>query len=322
MKHSPLEWKKDQVILLAIFWSVVGMYVIILLSVIHSITYALPASRQYLECINSDEEVAEFTLTLSNFVVVASLSLMICSSIGMDIFCLYKLHHEEAVIEETNRKHQLDKLKVRWKAIESTEENIEQNQDSLKKPELVLSAQEFLKEQEKRPGLKSKNVRRRASVAVPMAPEKEQINLAQALDFIGKLALEDQHDRNEVLTAEKADGPSMPEPLPDQRRVKKILNELPVRSTLLNTLFLIPYLIIMAALGNISDDFSEKDKRYILGLPYLILTVGRTWFVATCTFKVNDSNRKKDLDVEREKRRQEEIKEALEKRRQRQSGME
>ena len=78
----------------------------------------------------------------------------------------------------------------------------------------------------------------------------------------------------------------------------------------------------MAALGNISDDFSEKDKRYILGLPYLILTVGRTWFVATCTFKVNDSNRKKDLDVEREKRRQEEIKEALEKRRQRQSGME
>ena len=318
MRHSPLEWKKDQVILLAIFWSVVGMYVIILLSVIHSITYALPASRQYLECINSDEEVAEFTLTLSNFVVVASLSLMICSSIGMDIFCLYKLHHEEAVIEATNRKHQLDKLKVRWKAIKTAEENIEENQDSLQKRELVLTAQEFLKEQEKtRPGLKSKNV----SVAVPLAQEKEQINLAQALDFIGKLALEDQHDRNEVLTAEKADGPSMPEPLPDQREVKKILNELPVRSTLLNTLFLIPYLIIMAALGNISDDFSEKDKRYILGLPYLILTVGRTWFVATCTFKVNDSNRKKDLDVEREKRRQEEIKEALEKRRQRQSGM-
>ena len=283
--------EKDQVILVAIFWSVVGFYIIILIWLICSIAFSIAsgASIKYLECINSDKEIAELTVNPFNLVTLITLALMICLSIGMDIFCLYKLHHEEAIIAATNRKRQLDKLKVRWKAIETAEGNIEENQDSLQKRELVLSVQEFLKEEEKRPGLTSRDVMKRTNVVVPMAPEKEQFNLAQALDFIGKLALGDQQDRNEVLTAEKADGVPMPEPMPDQRKVKKILNELPVRSTLLNTLFLIPYIIIMAALGNISDDFSKKDKRYILGLPFLILTIGRTWFIATCSFKVNDS---------------------------------
>ena len=144
----------------------------------------------------------------------------------------------------------------------------------------------------------------------------------ELLDWKMALIIEDKDDRNEAMPPEKAD--IIAEPIYNDQpedKVKMVINDLPVRSTLLNTLFLVPYIIIIATLGNISDDFSTKDKSYILGLPFLVLTIGRTWFVATCTFKVNDSNRQKDANIERERNRAQEIKEALEKKRQRLLGM-
>ena len=64
-----------------------------------------------------------------------------------------------------------------------------------------------------------------------------------------------QQDRNEALTAEKADRNVEPLDIDQPKdQVKMILNDLPVRSTLLNTLCLVLYIAIIAALGNISDE--------------------------------------------------------------------
>ena len=228
---------------------------------------------------------------------------MICLSIGMDLFCLWRLHHEEAIREENKRKHQLD-LKVHLQELEQIMV-MDPKGDTSKNREVLINAQELLRE-----------------TSITSSSSTRVIKMNELLDWKMALIIEDKDDRNEAMPPEKAD--IIAEPIYNDQpedKVKMVINDLPVRSTLLNTLFLVPYVIIIATLGNISDDFSAEDKSYILGLPFLVLTIGRTWFVATCTFKVNDFNRRKDANVERERNRLQEIKEALEKKRQRQIGM-
>ena len=74
----------------------------------------------------------------------------------------------------------------------------------------------------------------------------------ELLDWKMALAIEDKDDRNEAMPPEKAD--IIAEPIYNDQpedKVKMVINDLPVRSTLLNTLFLVPYIIIIATLGNI-----------------------------------------------------------------------
>ena len=119
IKHAHLGWVKDQVILLAIFWSVVGLYSAFALYLILAILYdpGKGTAGPYFDCINSDIKGSAVGLTISSTIIILILSSMICLSIGMDLFCLWRLHHEEAIREENKRKHQLD-LKVHLQELE------------------------------------------------------------------------------------------------------------------------------------------------------------------------------------------------------------
>ena len=101
---------------------------------------------------------------------------------------------------------------------------------------------------------------------------------------------------------------------------RKIIDEMPIRSSLFNTLFLVPYIFIVIVLAKIGGDFLNQDKRDLMGIPFFIMTIGRTWLVATLTFQKNDSNRQRNAKVERERRRKLEIQDALKNRQQRRNG--
>ena len=95
---------------------------------------------------------------------------------------------------------------------------------------------------------------------------------------------------------------------------RKIIDEMPIRSSLFNTIFLIPYIFIVIYLAQNDGDFLDQDKRDLMGIPFFVITIVRSWLVATLTFKKNDSNRQRNADQEREVKRGIEIQEALEKR--------
>ena len=95
---------------------------------------------------------------------------------------------------------------------------------------------------------------------------------------------------------------------------RKILDEIPLRSSLINTIFLLLYIFIVVALGVIGRNFSKQENRTILGIPYFIISICRNWLVATLTFKKNDSNRQRNASEERERLRKVEIRFALKKR--------
>ena len=108
----------------------------------------------------------------------------------------------------------------------------------------------------------------------------------------------------------------MPNQVEQQNTIDKIVANVPIRFSLLNTLFLVPYIVIFAVLSHIEvESYEEKVKMILLSIT--IVNMGRVWMVSTCTFKVTESNRRQDGDKERERKRAVEIKAALEKRRQR-----
>lgn len=95
---------------------------------------------------------------------------------------------------------------------------------------------------------------------------------------------------------------------------RKILDEIPLRSSLINTIFLLLYIFIVVALGVIGRNFSKQENQSLLGIPYFIISICRNWLVATLTFKKNDSNRQRNASEERERSRNVEIQFALKKR--------
>ena len=101
---------------------------------------------------------------------------------------------------------------------------------------------------------------------------------------------------------------------------RKIFDEMPIRSSLFNTIFLIPYIFIVIYLAQNDGDFLDQEKRDLMGIPFFVITIVRSWLVATLTFKKNDSNRQRNADQEREVKRGIEIQEALEKRKSRAKG--
>ena len=95
-----------------------------------------------------------------------------------------------------------------------------------------------------------------------------------------------------------------------------VITDIPIRATVISTYLLLPYLLVYLVL---SSQLQPVDK-------YLVAIVGtrindtlRNPLVATCTFKINDETRQKNAETERERKRQKEIQDALDRRKERQS---
>ena len=95
---------------------------------------------------------------------------------------------------------------------------------------------------------------------------------------------------------------------------RNILDEIPLRSSLINTIFLLLYIFIVVALGVIGRNFSKQENQTLLKIPYLIISIFRSLLVATLTFKKNDSNRQRNASEERERLRNVEIQFAMQNR--------
>ena len=107
-----------------------------------------------------------------------------------------------------------------------------------------------------------------------------------------------------------------PDSIGQQNAIDKVVAKAPLRSTIMNTFFLIPYVTISVVINQFEGETS-KEKLQLAMLPLTIVNMGRVWMLITCTFKVNELNRRRDEDEERERKRELEIKAALEKRRHR-----
>ena len=102
-----------------------------------------------------------------------------------------------------------------------------------------------------------------------------------------------------------------------QRTQEKVLRDLPLKSSLLNSFFVIPFIVITAVVASESKDVVPKDRLISAMIPVLAVNLFRLWLIAACTFKQNELNRQRDQDEERERKRQMEIEEARIKRAQR-----
>ena len=96
-----------------------------------------------------------------------------------------------------------------------------------------------------------------------------------------------------------------------QMEKNHILNEVPMRSTLLSALFLslwsmVPLLIL--------SDYSHQQKLCIGLTVGLFSNIIKSPTIVFLTFRVNTENRRVDLDAEREQNRQLEIQDALNRR--------
>ena len=72
IKHAHHGWVKDQVILLVIFWSVVGLYSAFALYLILAILYdpGKGTAGPYFDCINSDIKGSAVGLTISSIIII------------------------------------------------------------------------------------------------------------------------------------------------------------------------------------------------------------------------------------------------------------
>lgn len=102
-----------------------------------------------------------------------------------------------------------------------------------------------------------------------------------------------------------------------QKAQEKVLRDLPLKSSLLNSFFVIPFIVITAVVASESKGVVPKDRLISAMIPVLAVNLFRIWLIAACTFKQNELNRQRDQDEERERKRQMVIEEARIKRAQR-----
>lgn len=87
-----------------------------------------------------------------------------------------------------------------------------------------------------------------------------------------------------------------------------VMDEIPLRATMINTLLLIPYILTSVAISK--GNVSPMEKYLIATLSYRFNDIIRSPLIVTCTFKVNNDNRARDREI----RRQKEIQAALKRR--------
>ena len=96
------------------------------------------------------------------------------------------------------------------------------------------------------------------------------------------------------------------------------INDIPIKATLLSTIFLVLVLAVFIILG--IRDIGRLENYLAVILITRINDTLRNPMVAICTFRINDDNRaQQNAEVERERRRQEVIQLALKRRQQRES---
>ena len=93
---------------------------------------------------------------------------------------------------------------------------------------------------------------------------------------------------------------------------KRYTNDIPLRATLISTALLFPYLISTVVLA--MNDINALDKYLIAIISYRFNDIIRSPLTATCTFRINNENMQRNADLERERKRQIEIQDALQRR--------
>ena len=99
--------------------------------------------------------------------------------------------------------------------------------------------------------------------------------------------------------------------------VNKVVTDIPIISSLMNSLFLIPYLVIPGIVAGTDLGENSRIKMEVTLLPVLLVNFGRVWLLTTCTFKLNEANRRRGQEEERERRRKIEINDAFERKKER-----
>ena len=182
LKHVYSGWVKDEVILLAIFWATLGLYLAFLLYLSLAIESNPSFAAIYHDCLSTDQESgSESGWSVSNAITFLTLVPMIFLSIGMDLVCLWKVQRERTILE-ANKKDQfkLGQLK-----------EPEANQ-----PEVIINVNELGPE------------RPEPCPEQGSAEATEGNGLEKALNIVGQMSLmapENQPDRNQVIPVEKAD---------------------------------------------------------------------------------------------------------------------
>ena len=90
------------------------------------------------------------------------------------------------------------------------------------------------------------------------------------------------------------------------------IHDIPLRASLISTIPFIPILIIYASLG--LKNVPPLEKYLIAIIMTKVYDTLQNPLIATCSFKINDENRQRNVDEERERKRQKEVQDALKRR--------
>ena len=105
-------------------------------------------------------------------------------------------------------------------------------------------------------------------------------------------------------------------PIDNENQGCVIIHEIPIRSTMISTLLLLPYLVIYFVIS--SQNIQPMEKYLVSIVGTRINDILRNPLVAIYTFKINEETRRKNADKERERKRQIEIQDAVNRRKERQ----
>ena len=292
LKYAKSSWKSNKTILKGIMWTTIGMYLGLLIFSLLSIYNKQGFISSYYACSGLPQPEAQTGLTLTGVAVLGFLLITISSSVAMDLLALWKLKSLEL-------KPNKNEVKVPIKELPSkdTVDTIVAN-DQETKPQVIPRTPrtnrtqtiiEFFQESKCPKGLKGLKGEDVQGIN-NTTPKRGQIvfelpNLSQ------EPAISNDNLEEDKVT------------ITSQCPERKIIDEMPIRSSLCNTLFLVPYIFIVIVLAQIGGKFLDRDKRNLMGIPFFIMTIGRTWLVATLTFQKNDSNKKRNAKEERERKR-------------------
>ena len=320
------------------------MYIGLLAFFLNSVYNKQGFLSSFYACLGQETPISETGLSWSGILVLGFLLTTIFSSVIMDILCLWKLKTFETDIKknkgEIKQRRPPTGSKLRKKSVTVLEFFLGGTKQV--EPDLELDIQS-------RPStvaslattstVEASNAPKETRIEPDKPSEPSIIHVLEAVSSQASYHNEVPLVRLQTASTDSSDSLTYSPfwltstqfaslQIPNSTRLprqlanpeRKIIDEIPIRSSLFNTLFLVPYIFIVIVLAHIGGDFLDQDKRNLMGVPFFTMTLVRTWLVAKLTFKKNDSNRQRNADQERERKRHIEIQDALEKRKEREEG--
>ena len=101
----------------------------------------------------------------------------------------------------------------------------------------------------------------------------------------------------------------------DEIKCMPFIDDIPLKATMLSTIFLILVLAVYVVLG--IKDIRPLEKYLIVIMITRVNDTLRNPMIAICTFKINNDNRQRNANEERERKRQKEVQLALKRRQER-----